>query len=147
MFCGVNNGVEGPPLINRLMVPLFLLVMSACLSGCGSMVATHQSCSATYSRYDMTWNCIRQQVAANRAGLMNNSQGVRFMAYGDMLLEKVRSKQLSDAEAKSLLATELDINDRSFNAERRANLETLRRSQGTTTNCYNTVYGVQCRSY
>ena len=117
-----------------------IIILLLLVSACGSMVKTHQTCTTKNASYKGTWACINKQVTANKAGMMNNSQGARFMAYGSMLLEKVQNKKLSNAEAKSLLAVELDINNRSFNADKRSMM-------GTTTECKKTFFGtIRCKS-
>lgn len=121
----------------RLLLLTFAILT---LGGCGSMVKTHQTCTTKHASYEVTWACINKQVTANKAGMMNNSQGARFMAYGNMLLEKVQNKKLSNAEAKSLLAVELDINNRSFNADKKSMM-------GTTAECKKTFFGtIKCKS-
>ena len=60
------------------------------------------------------WDCIRGRIAANEAGMMNNSPGMRYIAYGNLLDERVRAGSLSNAEAKSLLAQELVRGEQDF---------------------------------
>jgi hypothetical protein len=50
---------------------------------------------------------MKGQIAANRAGAMNNDLGLRYQAVGDALAEQVRAGRMSDAQAKAALANEL----------------------------------------
>lgn len=88
------------------------------LGGCTSLVGAQSTCSAQNSSYSSMWECIRGKVAANQAGLMNNDLGVRYLAYGDVLLERVRAGQMSDAEAKAYLARELSAVNGEFEARK-----------------------------
>jgi hypothetical protein len=85
------------------------------LAGCGSLVGAQQDCSA-HPGYLPMWNCIKGRIAQNSAGRMNNAMGVRYVATGDALAERVRAGAITDAQAKMLLAEELARGDREFRA-------------------------------
>jgi hypothetical protein len=90
------------------------------VAGCGSLVGAQSSCSASIQSYLGMWDCIRGRVSQGSAGLMNNAQGVRYLAVGDALAEQVRAGKVSDVEAKALLAIEMERGETAFNRERRA---------------------------
>jgi hypothetical protein len=102
------------------LVPL-LLTVAIVLSGCGSLVNAQNQCSAARQGYLSMWDCIRGAVAEGNAGMMNNAQGVRYLAVGDALAEQVRSGRMTDAQAKAQLAVELERDNAAYNAEQRAN--------------------------
>lgn len=93
-------------------------IIAVALGGCTSLVEAHNTCSAQNPSYSSMWGCIRSKVAANQAGSMNNDLGVRYMAYGDLLLERVRAGQMTDAEAKAYLARELSAANGEFEARK-----------------------------
>lgn len=99
------------------------LVAALALGGCQSLVGAQSSCSSANPTYLAMWDCIKGRVAQGSAGQMNNAQGVRYMATGDLIAEQVRAGKLSDAQAKVALAISLERENSSFNAERRAELE------------------------
>lgn len=117
-------------------------VLALALGGCvtGSLVSTQGGCSTKFAGYLAMWDCIRADVAADRAGLMNNSMGVRYMATGDALAERVRAQQISDADAKVALSQELARGDAEFEARKAAvmgvNCTSNRIGQTVLTNCY-----------
>jgi len=113
------------------------LALGLGLSGCGSMVQVQQSCTSRHAAYLQAWDCIRAEVAANRAGAMNNDLGVRHMAYGDALAEQVRLGQLTDAQAKAFLADELVRNNSAFEARKP-------RSISCTTNRFGSLLLTDC---
>jgi hypothetical protein len=97
---------------------LLVGVVAVALSGCTSLVEAQNTCSAQNPSYISMWGCIRGKVAANQAGAMNNDLGVRYMAYGDLLQERVRAGQMTDAEAKAYLAKELSAANGEFEARK-----------------------------
>jgi hypothetical protein len=86
---------------------LAAIVVCLFLGGCGSLVGAQNSCDAANQNFVPMWDCIKGRIAANEAGMMNNSPGMNYVAYGNLLAEKVRSGSMSDAEAKSLLSQQL----------------------------------------
>ena len=90
------------------------------LNGCGSLVGAQDECSAANQSFLPMWTCIRGAVAEGNAGMMNNAQGVRYLAVGNSLAEQVRSGRMTDAQAKAQLAIELERDNAAYNAEQRA---------------------------
>lgn len=134
---------------------LFVVSAFICfsLAGCGSLVQSQNTCSAQSQSYLSMWNCIQGKVADNQAGMMNNDLGVKYMAYGDLLAEKVRTKQITDAEAKSYLARELSSSNGEF--ERRksaaiqdfvATVEATQRRPNPTLDCTSSRVGSTIRT-
>ena len=97
---------------------IVLLAVAFGLTGCGSMVGAHSSCSQSNPAYEAMWNCIKGRIASGTAGLTNNSQAIRYVAVGDALLEQVKSGRITDTQAKAAIATELESTETSFNRAR-----------------------------
>jgi hypothetical protein len=81
------------------------------------------------------WDCIRGAVGEGNAGMMNNAQGVRYLAVGDALAEQVRSGRMTDAQAKAQLAVELERDNAAYNAEQRANSPVICNAVGSSVVC------------
>lgn len=88
------------------------------ITGCSSLSDAQGDCSAANSSYSGTWSCIRERVASGQAGAMNNDIGVRYLAYGDALDERVKAGEISDTEAKLLLADALSAGVREYEDRR-----------------------------
>lgn len=86
------------------------------LWSCSSLNSAQSSCQSQYSDYSQMWDCIRGRVASGTAGMMNNEMGIRYMAFGDSVNEKYRAGQISNSDAKLLLAQELVRGNQDFNA-------------------------------
>ena len=119
-----------------------VLIVAAGLAGCRAfgnpLVDTQASCSAAAAGYLDAWDCIRAKVSTGQAGSMNNAQGIRYIATGDLLAEKVRSHQVTDADAKVQLAVELAKGDAEFRhqeAEAAASDPVVCNRIGATTIC------------
>lgn len=117
---------------------LAIAALTTGLGGCGSMVQAQGECTARYSSYLQAWDCVREKVAANQAGAMNNDLGIRHMAFGDALAEKVRGGQITDVEAKYALSQELVRNNTAFEARKPQSTFCASNVVGSTlmTNCY-----------
>jgi hypothetical protein len=126
---------------------LSLLATIALLGGCNSLVGAQSQCSNSNPSYARTWECIRDKVAKSEAGNMNNDLGVRYLAYGDMLYEKVQKKQLTDAEAKSLLAVEMYKGNSEYDARRRQAIDRFVNSLPKTTYCNESSGGFSCTTW
>jgi hypothetical protein len=133
------------------MAPIKLCLLSyfviSTLAGCSSLVEAQSNCTATNPSYLKTWECIRDKVAKNQAGNMNNDLGLRYLAIGDLLAEKVRKKQLSDLEAKALLASEMETANSKYNARRREALNDFLQSLPKTTSCREVSGGLTCTTW
>lgn len=77
------------------------------VAGCQSLTGAQSKCNAENAKFLPMWDCIREKVAANEAGRMNNDLGLKYLAFGDALAERVKAGQMGDAEAKYALAKEL----------------------------------------
>ena len=100
----------------------FAILAAVFLAGCGpvgtSLVSVQASCTAADASFPSSWGCIKAKIAAGQAGLTNNAQAVRYQAVGDYLAELVRTRKMTDNQAKAQLAIELDRDDSEF--QRRA---------------------------
>lgn len=86
------------------------------LVSCSSLNDAQGSCSAANADYSQMWWCIRGRVSSGTAGMMNNEMGIRYMAFGDAIDEKYKAGQISNADAKLMLAQELSRGNAEFNA-------------------------------
>ena len=97
-----------------LSVCLVALGLAGCVSSLNNAQA---SCSQDGANFSAMWDCIRGRVAAGQAGQMNNEMGVRYMAFGDVLNERYRQGQITNAEARLLLSQELTRANSEFDAK------------------------------
>jgi hypothetical protein len=109
-----------------MRVVLLGLAGALALGGCmaGSLTDAQATCTASPS-YLQSWSCIRAKVAAGQAGQMRNDEGLHYLAVGDALAERVRARQITDADAKLALAGELRGANANFNARRDATADSL----------------------
>jgi hypothetical protein len=103
------------------LLGLGALALGGCMTG--SLVQVQGGC--TSPSYLDTWVCIRSKVAANQAGQMNNDLGLHYLAVGDALAERVRARQIGDADAKLVLANELSSANAAYDARVGAVANTL----------------------
>lgn len=91
-----------------------LLAVGGCV---GPVAKTQGTCVAENASYLATWDCIRTRLTATEGSRMSSSDlGIHYLAVGDALAERVRARQITDADAKLALANEL----RSATSESRA---------------------------
>lgn len=93
------------------------LALLLSLAACTSLTEAQSSCSNTNADYSHMWGCIKARVSAGKAGMMDNEMGLRYMATGDAIDEKYQARQITNAEAKLLLARELASDNADFNRE------------------------------
>ncbi|WP_430913903.1 hypothetical protein [Methylobacterium sp. sgz302541] len=121
-----------------LAVGIGVITLAGCMTG--SLVSTQGACTSSHAGYLEAWDCIKAEVAAKRAGQMNNDLGIRYMATGDAIAERVRRKELSDADARLLLARELSSANGEFEARKTAaagvTCNSFQAEGLVTTNCY-----------
>ena len=110
-----------------------VIAVSLFLGGCTSLAGAQSSCDAANPRFLPMWDCIKGKIAANQAGMMNNSPGMSYVAYGNLLAEKVRSGAMTDLEAKSQLAQQLVQSEQDFNGMQPR--RTTCRPVGNTVSC------------
>lgn len=116
------------------------------LSGCTSLSGAQQTCSSLSPSYLVAWDCIRGKVAAGQAGDMNNDLGLRYMATGDAIAERVRSGRMTNAEANLALAEELSRGNADYEARRSERIRRAAAIQSVTQqprplNCTSNVAG------
>lgn len=111
---------------------LLLIGCAVAMSGCMSSLNNAQaSCSARHPEFNLMWDCIKGRVASGTAGMMNNEMGIRYMAFGDSVNERYLAGQISNADAKLLLAQELSRGNADFDARYRPTVCTTRAVFGT----------------
>lgn len=89
--------------MRKLIIAAGLL---ATLNGCATITDTQATCqSSTYAFVDMV-GCLNEQVRKNPS-LVSNSLRAEYMAYANMLAEQVSYGQVSDANARYMLASKL----------------------------------------
>lgn len=91
----------------RLVLIIFSFFL---LDGCASFVNLQSQCSSNTS-YTDEWNCLRSAIVQGKAGYMNNTQRANYLAFGDGLLDQVKTGKKSDSQAKADLAIELSRTD------------------------------------
>ena len=123
-----------------ILAPLALSVLACALGGCQPRASSVQAgCSAEFSSYLDMWACTRAKVAPRVAGDAAADLGLRYLATGDALAERVKAKQISDADAKLALAQE--VSSASSESRRRAALSAASdpvscTKFGSTVTCY-----------
>jgi hypothetical protein len=96
---------------------LILIAMLAGLGGCmSSLNGAQSSCSDIYSDYSPMWDCIKAKIKDGKAGQMDNDLGLRYVAFGDSVNENYKAGQISNADARLLLAQELSRGNNEFEA-------------------------------
>ncbi|WP_454917423.1 hypothetical protein [Xanthobacter sediminis] len=105
--------------MKRVVVALMALGVAGCAGtqSASSLSGTQATCSQQFSDFKNMWNCIRYEINSGNISYMNSSMGMQYVAFGDLLYEKNKNGQVSDAEARLLLAQELSRRNAAIDAE------------------------------
>lgn len=86
----------------RLLVVLLGLLVGACAgSNYPGLTAIHAECGYSNRPFDQAWPCVKVGVQGAPADQDLIDQ---FTALGDVMAERVRAGQVTDAEAKAVMA-------------------------------------------
>ena len=76
------------------LTPLIIL-----MTGCASVEGEQAECENQYSEFSKIVSCTKQSVA-NNASAQNNTSYKLYILKGEQLVERVKSKEITDLDAK-----------------------------------------------